>query len=1158
MFQDFIQYLPEGIRKDPIYKEVVELMEHAVGYDYPDADKLINRLEDVVYKYKNFNNLQPETLNLILEEMGYGYIKDIMDLSKDNLKNILGYLSLLHIFKGSRYGLETVLRLLDLEFEIIEWWEKFPQGEIDTFELKLFFDYLNSLSAESFDRLDNFISNYVYPICRMYIYYRMNKSVYVAIAQIICEKPAVLPGSVNTVKHIINVKIPVRSRTRGKIRIFPDVTPSRLNLIPPMINNNSEFGQVIYDSNDTQLVDTEGNIISQPWKACSHNYSNPVNVDTWRSANTVLPHWIGYQFKKGKARVDGYSVAVRSEYIPTSIRLEGSANGVDWDILDTQTGMSYPMITDSGHKQVFAFQNNTFYSVYRIVCLSSKLSREDDTPTNIVEIEEIELYGDYSETIPIPVQSDLIPVMTHYGSPYGQVTASSESTGKYAYYAFDNNINADVNSWEANSQNAWIQYKFLAPARVDRYSIITHPDFDKLGSAPKEFRLYGSNNGGSWIELDYRYSVNWGVGEEKSFTILNPSYYQFYKLEVVSTMKGNPLIINELQMFGVMDAIQGTSGNDTLSGTSVADVILGYEGNDTITRRGDVWSGKDIVVGGKGDDIITHEETFRHGAGSNADFIFNLGDGKDTYTAPGDADYIYFGDGIKPSNLEFDAVEANLIIKIKDNNGNYTGDQITILNHFDRTYWQIERLCFKDGSVMYIPDILNKVQNITGTEGSETIEGSWANENIKGLAGDDKIYADSSTRPADIYTYNSADTIEGGLGNDTIHGGADDDTYVFNRGDGQDTIQEYWEANYGDRIVFGNNISWKDAEFSKIDNNLIIQLKENGVPTSDKITILGCFDGQQYTAVDQFVFYDGTITFDGIKQMITFPQLKLTTISTYKFRDILTASDGNIYALAYKNNLPYLLRSTNMIDWTELAQASSYEVDEKLVEFNGALYYGSVYRIYRYQNGSTDIVYSNSTNNYVYSVVGVFDGKLYAVSRDYGKVLTSEDGTNWVEIGDMPNYLSHTGIQFQGNIYLSEGYINPSSSYTYGSGLVYKYDGTTWSTAADLEDRHVMSFEVHNNVLYAGVINANLIYKTVDGITWEKIADLGGSYMNLKSFNGNLYAVTSGYRAFYRLNPTTQVWDQLIKETYVYPDKLIEFNSKLYVMSDTSIYEWLV
>lgn len=78
--------------------------------------------------------------------------------------------------------------------------------------------------------------------------------------------------------------------------------------------------------------------------------------------------------------------------------------------------------------------------------------------------------------------------------------------------------------------------------------------------------------------------------------------------------------------------IQGTNGNDTLTGTAGQDLIFGYGGNDTINGS----SGEDCLVGGLGKDLVF---------GSSGDDVILGGDGSDNLKGGAGDDYLDGGIG---------------------------------------------------------------------------------------------------------------------------------------------------------------------------------------------------------------------------------------------------------------------------------------------------------------------------------------------------------------------------------------------------------------------------------------------------------------------------------------------------------------------------------
>lgn len=77
------------------------------------------------------------------------------------------------------------------------------------------------------------------------------------------------------------------------------------------------------------------------------------------------------------------------------------------------------------------------------------------------------------------------------------------------------------------------------------------------------------------------------------------------------------------------------------------------------------------------------------------------------------------------------------------------------------------------------------------------------------------------------------DYLDGGKGNDSLYGDYGNDTYIFNLGDGVDTIYDYdYYVTDKDKIVFGEGIKKEDIYFSYSGNNLKIKYSQN-----DEITI---------------------------------------------------------------------------------------------------------------------------------------------------------------------------------------------------------------------------------------------------------------------------------------------------------------------------------
>jgi Ca2+-binding RTX toxin-like protein len=68
------------------------------------------------------------------------------------------------------------------------------------------------------------------------------------------------------------------------------------------------------------------------------------------------------------------------------------------------------------------------------------------------------------------------------------------------------------------------------------------------------------------------------------------------------------------------------------------------------------------------------------------------------------------------------------------------------------------------------------------------------------------------------------DTLYGYAGNDTLNGSIGSDTYVFNLGDGQDTITDYLSGGDVNVIKFGAGIYPDDLSFRKSSNGFHLEI----------------------------------------------------------------------------------------------------------------------------------------------------------------------------------------------------------------------------------------------------------------------------------------------------------------------------------------------
>jgi len=292
--------------------------------------------------------------------------------------------------------------------------------------------------------------------------------------------------------------------------------------------------------------------------------------------------------------------------------------------------------------------------------------------------------------------------------------------------------------------------------------------------------------------------------------------------------------------------LEGTAGDDIITGTNTTDRINGLDGNDTLNGG----EGNDTLNGGAGDDLL-------QGGTGNDVYLFNpsggsgqaQGGGQDIINDTQGNNTLRFGTGIQPSNITFTRNGMDMVLGIAG-----TTDQITIQNWGNDTNARLRRVEFADGTVWdaaYLqaqipPEIIGTAGDDTqnawfdqntlmqGNAGNDTLNGSDGNDTLLGGAGNDTLNGGAGN-----------DYLDGGDGNDIMIGGAAADTFVFRIGSGLDVIEG---SDYQDGIVFGAGISQSSITARRTVDGLRLSYS-----TGDSVLIRG----DSYP--DELRFADGSV-----------------------------------------------------------------------------------------------------------------------------------------------------------------------------------------------------------------------------------------------------------------------------------------------------------
>lgn len=371
-------------------------------------------------------------------------------------------------------------------------------------------------------------------------------------------------------------------------------------------------------------------------------------------------------------------------------------------------------------------------------------------------------------------------------------------------------------------------------------------------------------------------------------TSLHFAYANGSAVNLLTTGSGNQsLKMTDLEVaqFSTIDLGDGAqdalaiiaNGNFGLGSAQILDVenvtIVDGSGSDTLTGS----NGKESIYGNGGDDIIM-------GGGGNDYLDGGIGNNTFKFTANDDHDTIAYTDGGtrtillsgSPSYAPYDAFNITHLGAdgLQLTYGNTT---IDLLNYTDNDHVNIgftfdNPIPFIYGtassgwnwSFHHGLDGTDSKQILVGTDGVDHINAVGFGNLMFGGDGNDVITGGNALANVAPYAWGGSDIYVGGKGDDMLisYGVGDPnagpfsniyatETYVFNVGDGQDTIDDRGGGNpqsslYADRIIIDTKgaaltsfSASHDPTAASGGNDLVINYS-----STDSITVLNQFDGQ--------------------------------------------------------------------------------------------------------------------------------------------------------------------------------------------------------------------------------------------------------------------------------------------------------------------------
>jgi|GEM_PF-1166498 len=343
---------------------------------------------------------------------------------------------------------------------------------------------------------------------------------------------------------------------------------------------------------------------------------------------------------------------------------------------------------------------------------------------------------------------------------------------------------------------------------------------------------------------------------------INSRLYSVYGTEGADTLTGTTGRKNYIYGLGGNDTLNGKELDDTLDGGAGSDRLYGMAGNDTL----DGGAGNDRLYGGDGNDVLAGgigNDTLDGEAGADT-YGYSRGDGSDTIYARNE-DALVFCAGIAPADLEFTKGSTTaMVLRISG-----TTEQITFNQWFANDTTKIGSMRFADGTEWSLAEIKSRPVKIIGTEYMDNLTGFAGTANtLVGLGGMDTLagkelddYIDGGAGSDTIKGWRGNDTLIGGRDNDTLYGESGSDLYVFGRGHGRDTLQDFNETAGSTDTVRLDGIARSEVVFSRRNNDLLV-LTSAGDSILCKYNLL---ESYTYTSTQTSTFTDTSPGIDRVE-----------------------------------------------------------------------------------------------------------------------------------------------------------------------------------------------------------------------------------------------------------------------------------------------------
>ncbi|PIH59771.1 discoidin domain-containing protein [Paenibacillus sp. LK1] len=316
----------------------------------------------------------------------------------------------------------------------------------------------------------------------------------------------------------------------------------------------------------TSMTTPSGRAFSSSYATSGNNADKAFdNSDVYGyvSGNGSVGH-IGYEFVN-PVRIGKYIVrslsATYFPHMPKNWTFEGSDDGMNWTVLDTQINQTWTTV-NTDKEYIIDYSKAKRFKMYRLNWTANNGGPQ-------VVINELKMFGvayfdkfmistedGVNRIIPSSIISKT-PKMTSDTTPAPYI-AKASSVGHIAYSAykaFTSNYGSAANeadSWLSGGKIGWISIDLVTPQYVTDYALHVR---NQMGTSipsqmAKNWTFEGSNDGTNWTVLDTQVNVTgWVAAERRSFKLSKPVTYRHYRLNVTDNNGDASLYIGEIEIY---------------------------------------------------------------------------------------------------------------------------------------------------------------------------------------------------------------------------------------------------------------------------------------------------------------------------------------------------------------------------------------------------------------------------------------------------------------------------------------------------------------------------------------------------------------------------------------------------------------------------------